>query len=170
MPYITQLYATANGQLVERLVHFEPRLNYVFTGVDDKLKEHADVVGGISNRVAQFSEHYQSLGQEVGRQEAECGSNLDRAVQQIPKMLRLLEETFKSQGDQLRTVYHMTAQAQADVQASRASSGEGSSSGGGLRVDRDKHNEDKESWEDWQDDLQEYLIRYYSKIKYVLEP
>ena len=140
------------------------------------------MVGGISNRVAQFSEQSQSLGQEVGRQEAECGSNLDRAVQQIPTMLRLLEETFKSQGDQLRTVYHMTAQAQADVQASRASSGGGSSSGGGLRklvdskpftltvFDGEKNHEDKEAWDDWHDDLQEYLIPFYFKIKFVLEP
>ena len=84
MSFITQeAYATASGQLVERLGQLEARLNDLFTRVDDKFLEHANVVNTSATRVTQLQEQYNAIGQEVSRQETNLTTNLDRVMTQI---------------------------------------------------------------------------------------
>jgi len=180
MSYVaSEVFAATVGGMENRLAVMETRLIELFTKTDEKLVQQADQIqetqvkiATLDGKLTQMPEQLKVIIDEHRAHAAEKSRATDEALQKASDVVMDMKTGIQAMRTDLNSV-----QSQVDAGGGSASGG---GNGGGKRslidpktfklltFDGDKH-ETKQMWEDWREDMEDYLQEFHKGIKPILE-
>ena len=174
----TDIFTASPTGMTERLAQMEGRLNELFTTVDKIFNEHAEI---INNTAAQVP----IIVNKMDKMEGDTPGNFREIMEEhrtfVIEKTRQADANTIQLNDVIRQMQEVLSQTRMDVNAlghASASTG-GQSQPRGLRplldpksftlVKYDGAPGEKEDFEEWRDDMEEYLETYRTNIKPILQ-
>ena len=189
MSFVTeQIFAETYRSIEGRLGQMETRLNDLFTKVDERFKEQSSAMGEVGGKIPLIMEQIKSLMQDGAAKTAameqmklEMPTTLQTLLGESKSYVTERTETIGKLATQLQEAFQRLQGTTVQIRADMSAMGNSGSGGSGghrskslidsknfviAKFDGDKAV--KEDWDEWRDDLEDYLETFFPKIKTVL--
>lgn len=174
----TDIFTAALTGMTERLAQMEGRLNELFTTVDKRFNEHAEIINNTSNQIPVIVSKMEKI-------EGETPGKLREIMEEhrnfVIEKTRQADANSIQLNDVVRQMQEVITTVRMEVNVLGATSAQsgGSSQPRGLKplldpksfalTKYDGSPGEKEDFEEWRDDMEEYLETYRSNIKPILQ-
>jgi hypothetical protein len=173
----SEVFAATVGGMENRLAQMETKLVELFTKADERLAQQAGQIQAtevkfatLDGKLTQMPEQLKAIIDEHRVHTTEKNKGTDEALKNASDIVMDMKAGIQTMRHELNSV-----QSQVDAGGGAPSGG----SGGGKRslidpktfklltFDGDKH-ESKQMWEDWREDMEDYLHEFHKGIKPIL--